>query len=391
MARPITPPVCAKCGTQKKQRPSGEWRCNLYACRTGKFDPADAANDDHVDPLVQAVKRANEQQAESQLRKEHKALVADKLRLEAELEAALGLKGFKPARITPSGATSSGESIAVVIGSDWHLEETVNPETISGLNEYNQDIARKRASLFFENSLRLTDMMCRDTDIRTIHFAALGDFITGWLHEENREVNSLPPVHAARMALEVLAGGIDFWLKESPYDLDINCMNGNHERLTRQTRGANRVGTSLGSMVYWALQARYLGNPRVSIAVPETNVAYVEFFGGKYRVRETHGDEINCGGGIGGITIPINKKIAAWDVAIQAYLTFIAHFHQLTFGSRAVINGSGIGYNSYAQTIGASPERAQQAFLLLNEKYGRTVCAPILLETVGTPDIQEAA
>jgi hypothetical protein len=34
------------------------------------------------------------------------------------------------------------------------------------------------------------------------------------------------------------------------------------------------------------------------------------------------------------------------------------------------VNGSLIGYNAYAQSIGASPEEPQQGLNILNKKYG---------------------
>jgi hypothetical protein len=382
-------PICEKCGAPKKQRPSGGWRCNKYACRHSK----EAANDNQEDPRAVAVKRAAEQRQESQVRREHAALLADNERLRLELEASLGLKGYKPA-VPSTKFDAAGESIACVVASDWHMGETVDPATVSELNEYHPAIACWRADAFFQNSLKLVDMMASDTEIDTIHGAFAGDFGTNWLHEENRETNKLAPVDETRLVLERLSGGVDFWLKESPYNIFLNCMNGNHERLTKQTRSANRVGTSLGSMVYWALQARYAGNPRVRVDVPRTNVAYVPLFGGDYLLRELHGDEVSYGGGVGGISIPLNKAIAGWDVAIKADMTVLGHFHQLQFGPRFVCNGSLIGYNSYAQSIRASPEPAQQAFFLVHRRFGRTICAPIFLDASRGPlasDVMEAA
>jgi hypothetical protein len=41
------------------------------------------------------------------------------------------------------------------------------------------------------------------------------------------------------------------------------------------------------------------------------------------------------------------------------------------------VNGSGIGFNAYAQRIGASPEEPMQGFCLLDKKYGLTIKTPI--------------
>jgi hypothetical protein len=39
----------------------------------------------------------------------------------------------------------------VILASDWHIEETIDPETINYLNEYNPKIAKQRAEKFWNN------------------------------------------------------------------------------------------------------------------------------------------------------------------------------------------------------------------------------------------------
>jgi hypothetical protein len=91
---------------------------------------------------------------------------------------------------------------------------------------------------------------------------------------------------------------------------------------------------------------------------------------------------VKFGGGVGGITIPIRKKLAAWNSAIRADLTVMGHFHQLMDGGDFVVNGSLIGYNEFAQAIGASPEEARQAFFLVHARGGgqKSITAPIWLD-----------
>ena len=85
-------------------------------------------------------------------------------------------------------------------------------------------------------------------------------------------------------------------------------------------------------------------------------------------------------GGVGGITIPINKAIDKMDRSRKADITVMGHFHTLTFGDRFIINGSMIGFGVYSDVISAAFERPQQAFFIIDSKHGLTVRAPILLE-----------
>jgi len=45
-----------------------------------------------------------------------------------------------------------------------------------------------------------------------------------------------------------------------------------------------------------------------------------------------------------------------------------------------LVNGSLIGYNSFALSIKASAERPQQMFALIDKVRGKTLVAPILLD-----------
>jgi hypothetical protein len=79
---------------------------------------------------------------------------------------------------------------------------------------------------------------------------------------------------------------------------------------------------------------------------------------------------VNYGGGVGGLTIPLNKAIAQWDRAMKADLTLVHHFHQRFDGGHFLVNGSLIGYNTYAQAIKAAFEEAQQQFFLIHARGG---------------------
>ena len=70
-----------------------------------------------------------------------------------------------------------------MVASDWHIEERVAPNTVSGLNTFDLAIGKKRATAFFQRGLRLIKLLQQDVKIDTIVLALLGDFITNDIYD----------------------------------------------------------------------------------------------------------------------------------------------------------------------------------------------------------------
>lgn len=270
------------------------------------------------------------------------------------------------------------ESTAFVLASDWHIEETVISNTVNGLNSFNLGIAKRRIDNFFQVTLRLVEIERRNTPIHNLVLWLGGDFITGSIHEENLETCSLRPVEAANRALEHLQSGIDFLLANSDLNLVIPTSVGNHSRITHKVRSATELGNSLELFVYGALASRYASNPRVKVIVSPSYHTYITVYGKVIRFH--HGHAVKYNGGVGGLTIPMNKAIAQWDKSRRADLTCSGHYHQCFYGGNFVANGSLIGFNPFAIRIKASFEKPKQAFFVLNQKYGEVIAfRPILV------------
>ena len=297
--------------------------------------------------------------------------------LEGQLKVALAIKGkVSPVVIPTPRRTTRGNATAIALASDWHVGEVVRPETVNYLNEYNPSVSEKRAKNFFKNYLKLVETQRHSVDIETGLIWLGGDIITGYIHEELVESNSMSPIEETLFAQDLIAGGIKFLLKEGEFKkLIIPCSFGNHGRTTPK----KRISTGYANSYEWGMYhnlARYFENdPRVEFHISQSYFIYVNIYG--YILRFHHGDNIGYSGGVGGITIPLNKFIARTNQQRVAYLDCIGHFHQLQHTSQAVINGSLIGFGAYAQSLGASPETAQQAFLLVDSKRGKTISAPI--------------
>jgi hypothetical protein len=334
-----------------------------------------------VDPLKAAQQRHAERVATSSLKAEHAALLEENKRLKWSLEVAAHMNANARAAEIHRAVPTKGEAVACMIASDWHVEEPVQADKVHGLNEFDLAIAEKRAHAFFANGLRLAEIMAREVKIETLFLGLLGDFFSGHIHEELRESNLLAPGEAAHFVLNTLASGIEFLIRESKFQIEIDALPGNHGRMTVKPRIQNATETSLETFMFHSLAFRFAGNPRVNFRVANSKIVYRRFFE-RFNMRLLHGDDVKFGGGVGGVTIPIRKKLAPWDKAIRADLTVMGHFHQLLDGGDFIVNGSLIGYNEFAQAIGASPEEARQAFFLIHNRNGgeKSITAPIWLD-----------
>jgi len=291
------------------------------------------------------------------------------------------LKDVKPGeiKIAPKGGVES-ESVAVAVASDWHVEERVDAETVNHLNEFNPDIAKRRIRRFFQKIVFLTELSRGGTKIETLILALLGDLISGFIHEEGMESNYMAPLPAIRLLQGELIAGINFLKEYGGFErIYIPCSFGNHGRTTKKTRYGTAADNSYEQHMYFTLKNLYENDPVVEFKIDSSYLTYVTVFD-KYVLRFHHGDSIRYAGGIGGITIPVNKAIAQWNKSRTAYLDVFGHYHQMLDGGKFISNGSIIGFNAYALGIKASYEEPKQAFFLVDKNRGKTAVHPIFVE-----------
>lgn len=298
------------------------------------------------------------------------------------LETASGIfaqmrQSVEPIEIQERFGKGTSEATPVVLLSDSHSEELVKKETVNGLNEYNLEIAELRMREFFQGAHRLIKLLNQDVKIHTVVCGLLGDFITNQIHgAENAETNQLQPVHAIVTVQNWIIGGIEFWLNHTPYNFVFVCKSGNHARTTMTTRFSAETGHSLEYMMFLHLQAYFRTEKRVRFIIEEGIHSYLPVY--DLNLRFHHGHAVKYGGGVGGITIPVNKAVAQWDKGQQADIDFFGHFHQRTVMRKWVCNGSIIGYNGYAMSIKADYEPPMQHLSLIDKKRGHTATWPIL-------------
>lgn len=271
------------------------------------------------------------------------------------------------------------EAAAIIVASDWHVEATVDPATVNHLNGYDETIARLRCNRLIAGAQSLIEVHRSKAEIRHVVLGVIGDIIEGWIHEELMATNWASPLEAIRFAKELLVHTIDSFLADDQIEhLSVPCQIGNHGRLTVKRAPGIAIPTSLEWMLYVQLAERYANDPRVAIGVPSGLVTYTEVW--DYTLRWEHGDSFRSQGGVGGLTIPLNKMLARRDQDRPADMTHIGHWHQYMPSMRSVVNGSLKGYDPYALSMALPFERAAQAFYILDRRNGPHSFAPIWVQ-----------
>jgi len=325
------------------------------------------------------IKSVKENDAKRDLRKKYEEAIRENIRILRERDAVV--KMSRPSSthaIRPSHSNGTGEATAVIVASDWHIEEGVKSETVNGRNQFTLDIARERVDTFFRAALKLLKKEQGAIKIDKVVLALLGDFISGNIHEELLESCSIRPIEAIIKAKDWIASGIKFLLENTEVDITIITAVGNHTRITQKVHIANERGNNLEYFMYHMLADELKNEKRIEFIVEDSYHTYFRVY--DTTIRFHHGHAIKYGGGIGGLTIPVNKAIAQWNKTRTADLDVFGHWHQQFDGGSFLCNGSIIGYNAFALFIKAGFEPPKQLFFLIDKKRGKTLVAPILFE-----------
>ena len=262
-----------------------------------------------------------------------------------------------------------GKKYAVALFSDVHIEETVNPQSVMSLNEYNTDIAKQRIQNYFSN---LVHCLNKD-EVSHLIFASLGDTISGYIHEELAQMNGLTPLEATQLAQGLIFNGLKFICEKSNIeDIYFIGIVGNHSRVTKKIQHANGYKMSYEWLMYQNIkrECEIAGLP-ITFNLPESEMAVVDTQDGK-RFLFIHGFQIKSSGSstVCGIYPALNRLCMKWDKIFHQDKIYLGHFHSCVSIPNAMVNGSIIGYNSFALSNGFGYERPAQQYEVYDTKIG---------------------
>lgn len=316
-------------------------------------------------------------QAESDLRAERLRLRASEKEV-SELKRRLSLlddlSTDKPAADwkTPK-RKRGGEATAILALSDLHVEQSVRPERVCGLNEYSLDIAEARLKNVFHRALMLIEDARNLTPIDRLVLWLGGDMIHGSLRDEAIAENALHPLEACRWACDRLESGIRQLIQDAGMkQILVATSHGNHGRSTIKMPSSTAAQTSYEHNMYLELRRRF--GTELSWQIAEGYFNFVDVY--DFPIRFHHGDRIKFGGGINGVGVPAYRSIAKANENKRAYLDVFGHFHTFGWPGRFVSNGSLVGVDEYSQGFGGDAE-PKQAFIVIDRNRGITRALPV--------------
>ncbi len=271
--------------------------------------------------------------------------------------------------------STSREATVLLLASDWHVGETVEPEVVNDLNQYDPSIAKERSERYFQNALNLIKKEDHAVPVKHIVLWLGGDLITGYIHEELEESNSMSPVQEVLFCQGLITAGLNFLQDNLQFDsFQVVCSYGNHGRTTKKIRFNTGAKNSYEWMMYQFLKKDH---PNLTWSITEGYFTYLKVYDQVLRFH--HGDRVKWNGGVGGITIPLNRFIARVNTQRVANLDVLGHFHTLGYGGNHLTNGSLIGPSAYSVHTGCTSERPQQGFLVIDSEHGFSTFSPIVV------------
>jgi hypothetical protein len=320
------------------------------------------------------------------LQQENAALLSAKKKLldqlgerDQQIAALTHLGSTQPSPIVaPRGRGEGKRRLAtpVLLLSDWHVEEPVDPKLVNGLNEYNLSIAEK----CIDKCADAFEWLSRDSrfEMREAVVWLGGDLYSGYIHAELQESNFLSPVQACVWLQERIEKMLRRILAETSFTrIIVPCNDGNHGRLTQKIRVSTRTANSLEWLLYKNLAARFAEEPRIQFQIADGEFNYLDIF--DHTIAFFHGDSVRYQGGVGGLLIPMKKALNELRKYRAVSSFAFGHFHQRIDLPDISGNGSMIGINPYSMHIKASPEPRQQSFFLVDSERGKCQSTPVWL------------
>lgn len=284
---------------------------------------------------------------------------------------------YQQGKIVTVKSGEQSEATAVVLLSDWHLEEKVKSSMILYNNNYNLEIAKQRAEECFVGIVKLIKKEQSHQKIDSLVLALLGDFITGNIHQEEAPNLQLGVAQAVCFAEELLIKGIQYILDNTNVSITCPCVVGNHSRITPKVYVSTEKDNSVETIIYYHLKKHFEGNKRFELIMPDGQERLVEIYGLNFLFCHGHAG-FRYSGGVGGLYVPLRRAIMTRYNKQQIDTVCMGHWHTYIQDSLFIVNGSMIGYSNFANFIKVAPEDPTQTFFLVDKRFKRrTVTVPI--------------
>lgn len=234
------------------------------------------------------------------------------------------------------------QSVPTLVLSDLHWGEVVDLKQMSGVNEYNIDIANRRLKTVITKSVSLLQNHISNTNYPGFVLCLGGDMLAGDIHEELTNTNDVPVFPALLNLMEALIAAIKLLADEFGY-VYIPCVAGNHGRTTRKPRAKQRNETNLDWLLYQFLTLHFQEDDRIVVDSPIAPELTYKVYNHTYHL--CHGDQLGKGGdGLIGFLGPVvrgdHKRRSLQSQLNNPYNTLIhGHYHTYAATQRFISNG----------------------------------------------------
>lgn len=292
------------------------------------------------------------------------------------------LTPFKP---RSDGGRSSSDHEMLLLLSDAHFPEKVDPSATLGL-EYNGPICLRRLERVRDTAIRYKDLRGSAYEVRKLSVAVLGDMLSGNIHDE-LEVTNEKPASEAMVEMTYALYDMGRAFAESFEEVEFIVMPGNHPRFTKKPRSKNKWDNWEWVMGKFL---EGLARDQFKVTVPKDIIYPHRIF--DFKVGLTHGDGVQAQSFAGIPWYSMKQRRDALQALLktlgqpQLDLLCYGHFHQLIFeegaGCSLIINGSIKGGDEYGVTRRYQAPPAVQALLTFHPRRGITDLSRINLDQV---------
>lgn len=296
---------------------------------------------------------------------QERILVALRQQLEAKTPT------YSPA-VIPKPRKPDDEHEMALLWSDTHAGEIVSLEETNGLNAYDWNEMMRRHDEILRGVVSYVGH--RPYPVRKLHVWALGDMLSGNIHDELAETNEFPLVESA------VQFGLDAaeWLERLVPEfesIEFAGVVGNHTRLHKKPRAKQRYD-NFDWLVYHTMQQRLRAVGSIRWTIPKAQKWPVEIAG--RRVVLTHGDGIRSTmvdvpwGGIIRHFSKLSNEYARAGKPMDHLV--VGHWHEANAikNRRILVNGSVKGVDEYAIERFGGGEPPAQLLVTFHPRRGLT-------------------
>jgi len=287
-----------------------------------------------------------------------------------------------PTWLKPKKSGKEHHATPVLMLSDLHLDERVDPLEMDGLNEYDREIAEARLRKVVNGTVKLAKEYVGGLTLDGIVVPLLGDIITGDIHDELARTNEAPVPATIVHWVPRLASALTH-LADEFGRVFVPTVDGNHDRTYKRTPAKKRAESSNAWVIYNWLADTLRDDPRITFSISTSPEQVIEVYDTRFLLA--HGDAFRSSGGVGGLYPSLLKwllrKHALYSATRNDFdYALIGHWHQLLWGSDFVVNGSLKGYDEYARHGGFGFERPQQALFFVTPENGVVQRLPVFAD-----------